>query len=385
MTTGRAATAGGPPRALDALLAIGALGLAAWIIQGALPQGEPAAPTMARDLARITRDPLDVAALRDLGLALDREGQAARADALLSLVGRRTWRDVPTDIWLLRRRLEGARFADAFAHADALLRMDRDGVTRPVLFKVLAAAAAHAEARPDLEARLAASPWWRTDFLRSLAGGGDADGDREVLTALAAGPTPPGPDEYAPLINRLVAARAYAAALAAWREIARPPGEGGADLRDGDFSGAPDGTPFAWSAAEGVGGSSETRAPPDGSARRALRIDYDGYSTPTLPGQMLVLAPGRYRLSWRQATDPGESPRLAWRVRCADTGQAPAAAAAGRALPEGAGLDWREMTMDVQIPAFGCAAQWLELVPLPAERRDPVTAWYAAFRLGPAP
>jgi hypothetical protein len=326
---------------------------------------------------------LDLPVLRDLGLRLDRAGRLAEAEAILSFVGRRTWRDGPTEVWLLRRRLDQGRYREAFESADSLLRRDADGTTRPVLFRLLIAAADDPRGRPALVARLAAVPWWRGDFLRALGTGGGIAGARAVFADLARGPAPPAADEYAPLIDRLAGAGQHDAAYAAWLAAARPRGPTAGVIRDGDFTGAPDHTPFTWSVASGIGASSDMEPALDGPSSRtlgarALRVDYDGYSAPSLPAQLLVRPPARYRLSWRERLDPPLPERLFWRVRCADTNQIIA-----RAPPPAPG--WREAVMDVAAPGAGCPAQWLELATEAGERRAPVTGWYAAFQVRPKP
>jgi hypothetical protein len=355
-----------------------AVSLAVPIIANVLhPAAAPSTPREAA--AAIARDPLDIAALERLGLDLDRAGRSAEADAVFSFIGRRTWRDGAAEAWLLRRRLGQGRFDEAFENADAILRQDADGSTRPTLFPILIAAARYSESRPALEARLAQSPWWRPRFLENLARNGDPAGARTVFETLAQGRTPPTPEEYAPLVNRLVGGKAYRDAMDAWTAIAKPLGrtEG---VRDGDFAGQWDHTGFTWSVSEGVGGASAIRPAPDGSAGHALRIDYDGFSSPALPSQLMVLAPGRYRVSWREQGDPGASTRLYWRVRCADSGQVLARAGDAFADTPGPGR-WTQAGIGFEIPSGGCAGQWLELATNPGERRAPLTAWYAGFRL----
>jgi hypothetical protein len=117
--------------------------------------------------------------------------------------------------------------------------------------------------------------------------------------------------------------------------------------------------------------------------REALRVDYDGFSTPDLPARLLVLAPGRYRFAWReQAT--GSSERLSWRARCADAGRVigQSRSSSDDMSPSGA---WRTKTLDVEIPAEGCRGLWLELAAAPGERHAPGTLWSADMRLAPAP
>lgn len=358
-----------------ALVLIGA-GLAILIAQAAFTSATDV--DRPPDPARLFHAPLDLPALRALGLRLDRDGRLDEADAVLAFVGRRSWRDGPTEVWLLRRRLDQGRYEEAFESADSLLRRDADGTTRPALFALFIAAADDVEARPALVARLAAAPWWRADFLRALGERGDMAGAQAVFSALARGPRPPTADEYAPLINRLVSAGDYASAYNLWRALVRRDHAPAAGLRDGDFSGESDHTPFTWSAAAGVGAASEAGAAPGGSTARELRVDYDGYSSPNLPAQLLVDPPHRYSLSWRERIDPAVPERLFWRVRCAGSN-----AILARGAPPVPG--WREAAVSVVTPRSGCAAQWLELAAEPGERRGPVTARYTAFRLRPIP
>jgi hypothetical protein len=367
-------------RILDGSLVLLSVGLAVLISRGVAAPDAAQAPAP----SRLARDPLDLAALRDWGLQLDRRGRLAQADAVLSFVSQRTWRDGPTQVWLLRRRLAQGRYREAFESADSLLRRDADGTARPVLFDLLMAASDDtAEARRAVVARLEAAPWWRADFLRALATRGSG-GAEAVFSDLALGPTPPSPDEYAPLVNRLVTSGDYDGAYAAWLSVARTHGAT-AGLRDGDFAGASDHTPFTWSAASGPGASSATEVAPGthcgnpgsrviASCSRALRVEYDGYSTPDLPAQLLARLPKRYLLTWRERVDPAVPERLFWRVRCAGTDKVLA-----RAPPPIAG--WRTVTLTVEPPEAACPAQWLELAAEPGERRDPVTGAYAAFRI----
>ncbi len=355
---------------LDSLLPLAGLGLAWAIVSTALVVGD-ANPSPRAILERIDEDPLDIAALRDLGLERERTGRPIEAEALISFVGRRTWRDAPTETWLLRQRLSQGRLEEALEIADSILRQDSLGTTRPALFGMMTAAAGLVEARPALEARLAAAPSWRADFLQGLAAHGDTAGAVQVLTALAAGETPPKPEEYTLLITRLVTGGDYRAAYEAWSVIS-----GRARMAElGDFSGPSDQTPFTWSTAEGVGATSEARPSPDGSA---LRIDYDGFSTPRLPAHLLVSPAGRWRLTWRETGDAEMTRRLSWRVRCAQSGQV-------LARSDTAASGGRDREMTFEIPVTGCGGQWVELIATPGERRDPITANYESMKIAALP
>ena len=77
-------------------------------------------------------DPLDVSALTALGLALDRAGAHARAESLIALAGRLSWRERPAHQWLLRTRLARGDYARAVDSAEALLNTEIDPAVRLV-------------------------------------------------------------------------------------------------------------------------------------------------------------------------------------------------------------------------------------------------------------
>ena len=369
-------------RALESGLLAVALALAALMVTAAFQHSEPLSPPSSV-LSALRRDPLNLQALRTEALAAAAAGQSSRATRMLEFVASQTRRDGPTDAWLLRDRLARGDIPGALACADALLRLDPEGKTRPVLFALLAAAVAYVEARPPLAQRLSENPWWRQDFLQYLGTHGDPAAATSLFSDLAAGPHPGQPVEYAPLIDRLVAARDYDGAVDAWRQAAPRLAGGAGALRDGDFAQAWDHSPFTWRPADGVGATSEARDQVDGPVRRALRIDYDGFGAPSLPAQLLVLPPGRWRLDWRVRAGIQADQRLYWRLRCADSGKVLAGAAGGDVAPPDPG--WRSQRLTFETPAGGCRGQWLELIAVPGERRASVSALYADFRLQATP
>jgi hypothetical protein len=380
---------------LDAALVLGAIAFATVAIhqglataagpdllaraQDALHASQPARTSdLIQDI--LAADPLDAAALRTLGFALALEGRDARAEAILDFVARRSWRDGPAQAWMFERRLSQGRFDEAFAHADALLRRDDTGTISDAVFPVLKAAASYEAPRGALVEALSHGPPWRKGFLQSLAAGGEPSAAYEVFLGLRRTRSGPRPAEFAPLIDRLVGDRQYDEALAKWMTLS---GARNSDalLRDGDFTATTDRAPapFAWSVAEGGGASSEIRPSPE-STGGALWIDYDGYSIPRLPRQLLVLAPGAYRLTWRQRIEPdADGGRLAWRIRCAEDSRVLASQPAAQPVP---GI-WRSFSIDFEAPAAGCAGQWLQLEAEPGDRRVDTVVWYRAFRIAP--
>jgi hypothetical protein len=338
--------------------------------------------------------PLDPGSLAAEGLSRLRHGSLARGEAILAFAEQRSRRDWRVEDALLDRDLGAGRWDEAIGHADALLRTDSRGLLTPSVFRLMNAAAADPRAREAILDRLdlVHPPWWRESYLRQLGAAVDrglandprrgppAAGDaiqtdvaEALFLGLAASAAPPTPKEYGPILATLVADGRYAEALALWRRLARR-SDAGAPLRDGVFEHDGDDTAFTWRRTSGVGASAEVVETAGG---RSLHITYDGFGEPTLPGQLMVLKPGGYRLAWRERlTGPA---RLAWRVRCADGGQT---LADESALPS-AGAVWSDRSLRLQVPATGCLAQWLELVARPDERRTEIEAWYAQIGLSP--
>lgn len=322
-------------------------------------------------------DPLDERALAELGFQADRLGDRDRASLLIGLAGRRSWRDPRVQAWLLQRAVEVGDWTGATAHADALLRIDGDGALRPAVFRLLDVIAAEDAARPALVERLRVAPWWRESWLAHLAKVAAApEGEitpqeaRTVVMGLASGPRPLSATEYQPYLDMRLAREDYAQAERDWGVLSRNR-DVGALLRDPSFHSLGEGGPFAWREASGVGASSEVET--TGDEGRSLRVDYDGASAPILPGQLLVLPPGRYLFVWRERMLG--SPRISWRLRC--LGPAP------RSLAEAAPVEsprWRTRSLVFEI-AKDCPAQELELFPHPGERREEVTAWFARLSL----
>jgi hypothetical protein len=363
-------TGEGALRALDlGLLALGVL-LAVLIVRAALSGGAALGTTRA-----LAEDPLDTARLAARGLALRAAGRDDLATPLLELAGRAGWRDQRVQAFLLREASVQGLWPEAMEHADALLRADSTGALRPWLFGWLNSAAAFNEPRAALVDRLEAPRcWWRGAWLQQLgatpsAGAADDEGANELLRALAASPRPPTAAEYGPYVMRLASSSQAAQALSVWEAMTH---RADAPLRDGTFTAGSDGTPFTWSPASGVGATSAIE--PTDHGGNDLRVDYDGFSTPTMPAQLLVLGPGAWRLTWRErAAGPAS---MTWRVRCAASG---AVLAGATSTPSPA---WTGRSLEFLVPSAACASQWLELTPSPGERREETSAWYERFRLG---
>lgn len=147
------------------------------------------------------------------------------------------------------------------------------------------------------------------------------------------------------LLNSLVASGQYRKAHEVWARISGARLMRGALLYDPGFAQPSAPPPFNWVLTSSPVGIAE-RAPGGG-----LHVIFYGREDGVLARQLLVLAPGRYRMSLSASGDAAQAQGLNWSVRC-DGSQTPIAA-----VPAAAAAS-RPLTFSVP---SGCAAQWLEL------------------------
>jgi hypothetical protein len=323
--------------------------------------------------------PLNASALTTYGFAMDLLGRQPRADAAMFVAGRLGWRDLVTQIWLLRRMLLAGDIEAALNHADALMRR-QDAVPAPLL-AALTAAARDPRTTDALARHLALNPAWRTPFivyLSAFAQPPATDVAHALLTRLAEGPTPPTGDELAVYLRSLVAAREFEAAAQAWRQLTHGVGQSGY-VYDGDFERPPGQTPFDWTLSDDVGWTASVADAPSGGHGAALRVGYDGVSPPKSVRQLLVLPPGSYRLSGQVYGEGDADPRaLSWSVVCATSGRV-----LGGVPTPVAKDQWAAFAVVLSVPAQGCPAQWLALSATPGDFRTDITAWFDDIAVTP--
>jgi hypothetical protein len=331
----------------------------------------------AADLARraLARGPTQMDALRDLGLSRASRGDFAGAFRILSLAGARTPLDAPTHLWLMDDRLLSGDYAGAFLDADELLRHqpDRLAALAPIL---TAYAGPGAQA---LVARLATAPPWADAFLEALARRApDPATTFAVLLGLEDRGRPPSDAAVSAYLDRRVAAGAYRAAYLDWLQLLpRAALAHAGAVYDGEFEGLPGDAPFNWAFQSGVGGEADISRSDLAPWAGALHVRYDGYSTPDLAAQLLVLDPGEWRMSGevRSTGDAGNA--LAWTVVCADD---PRLILASRVAPS-ASDGWQSFDVVFRTPARGCEGQWLRLTPIPSDHERPIEAWFTNLAL----
>ena len=306
------------------------------------------------------REPINVAAARTLGLVTSvDERQHERARAIMTYAQSLSRRDVPTQLWLLEDQVAQDNIPGALLHYDRALRVSEDA--RALLLPVLVQASAAPGIAPPL-ARLVEQrpPWWYV-FAVHLTGQSrdaptlaflvdrlrlDANDERERNLILRA-------------IQRLIDLGAFDRAYALYRKSRGLTARSSMAVANGDFeSNDPGLPPFDWHLA-GEGGFGAFREPRDGAqGRSALTLSAESGRSGEVARQLLILPPGRYRLSalvGEVGGDPLSAPQVA--VLCA----VPHGVDLMRAvLPQSQGR--RVAFQQVfTVPPSGCPGQWLSL------------------------
>ena len=251
------------------------------------------------------------------------------------------------------------------------------------MLPVLARMAEAPEAVPALEKLLAANPPWRRAFFSALPRAvTDARTPLRLLLAVRQTPDAPSLADIREYVHLLVQHKYYDLAYYAWLQFLPAVQLAGAGaLFNGGFEIAPSGLPFDWSLGGGKGATVEIAERPDRPGERALLIAL-GPGRVELSGveQMLLLAPGAYRL---QARYRGElvGPRgLVWRIACAGAGgplgQSP--------MILGLAPAWKDVEVAFTVPEKDCRAQHLRLsldARMPSEQLVSGSIWLDDVRI----
>src|SRR5205085_3379589 len=144
------------------------------------------------------------------------------------------------------------------------------------------------------------------------------------------------------LVGSLVGARQYAKARAVWARVAGAPVASG--IFDPGFTDSAAPPPFNWVLTSSTVGLAERR--------NGLHVIFYGQEDGVLASQLLLLAPGTYRLAMPVSGDAGHSGALVWTVTCANSNTS---VARFRLDPKPAAQGW-----SFTVPA-NCPAQKLEL------------------------
>jgi hypothetical protein len=218
-----------------------------------------------------------------------------------------------------------------------------------------------AEARIALERLLAGNPPWRAKFLAVLPSGiSDARTPLNLLLSLKDTPTPPTAVDLRSYLNFLLGHKLYELAYYTWLQFLPAEQLNSAGLLfNGGFESTPSGLPFDWVITPGSSVTVEIASPPDEAAERALyvefghgRVDFRGVS------QLIMLAPGTYRLAGRYKGETAGRRGLKWRLACAGE---PSVVLGESAMAIGVASTWTDFEFGFAVPP-ACRAQRLDLL-----------------------
>jgi hypothetical protein len=317
--------------------------------------------------------PASASALRVLGQAYQLQGDDARAHTLIAMAGQRSFRDTPSQLWLFREDLSAGRFNEAFTRADLLLW--RNPQLEDYLFPAMVAYLDRPPARTAMLSRLRLGPNWRAGFIARQAQSGEQGGVAPwLLTNLTSSPNPPTEGEIAAVAKGFVVKGDWAAARAWWSRFRRP---NDPMLFDGDFEQPVREPPFGWRLQD-LDGAVASVEPLDG--RHALFAQFPVGRRADLADLLVLLEPGRYRLSGRFKVDQLPSGAVfRWTLSCAES-ESPL-----MTWETGQTSGWRPMDSRFEVPAEGCAAQWLRLVGDRGEGYLPASSWFDDLKLERTP
>jgi hypothetical protein len=306
----------------------------------------------------LLNEPLNARALRILGQLATGEDEE-RAAKLMQAAARRSMRESLAVYWLMQKSLEKKDYVNAISYADVLLRTRRRFAEH--VMPTLAHMAENKGARGALNTLLAKNPPWRPQFFSTLLTSmSDARTPLALLLSIKGTPAPPSPAELHGYLQFLIGHRFYELAHYTWLQFLPPEQLKNAGLLfNGSFETVPSGMPFDWVIAPGTGVTIDLAARPDHAGQRALFMEF-GYGRVEFGRvtQLLMLAPGTYRLTGKYKGQIAGRRGMEWRIACAGGGMAPIG---NSPMVTGVAPAWKEFEFSFTVPDADCGAQYLRL------------------------
>jgi len=345
------------------------------VLIGSNGANPPAGQVRRHAVAALRRSPTLASPARDLGLLALLRRDMARADAHLGYAETMSRRDVPTQLWLIERRVAANDAPGALLHYGVALQVSPE--TSAQLFPVLASALGQDNLVRPIGDLVRRGPSWNSQFLYYVnANATDLPNLAALYLYLNHRRTPLDRVHIWGAISRLLqageldaAASVYSIADPAWRR-----GDLAAQL-DGGFDRDGDMPPFGWELETGLAWRA---ARPGTAGDRALHLaipaSSPGTASPPAARRLLLLRQGAYRLTGRFGRAEGSGQGLL-HVALACSGGAPSTLSAP--IPDQAGA------LDGLLLASGCDQQYLSIS---LERRGEGSgaAWIDGLRLTPA-
>ena len=322
----------------------------------------PAALARARRLAigAVVREPVNAAGVRTVALLDAVAGNQARAQRIMAYAQSLSRRDVVAQIWLIEQEVQRNNIEGALRHYDRALRVSRE--PRALLIPILVQSSSDPAIARPLGALLERRPSWRFAFAEQLtAESRSAATMAYLIRRLGLNPADDRDRNFIlRALRRMIELGDHRRAYALYRDSRGAGAPGPGQVRNGDFeSGDPGFPPFDWHYVSegGLGAFREAREGAPGTA--ALTLSASTGRNGEVARQLLILAPGRYRLS-ALAGDVGsdEMSRPQVAILCAVRGGQDLMRAS---LPAAESRPGR-MQQGFTVPAGGCPAQWLSIV-----------------------
>lgn len=274
------------------------------------------------------------------------------------------WRDprsLPAAYFLADRYFQNGDSTRGLREVAVLSRLAPNG--NGTVAPYLAAYAANPANWPKVRELLKANPDLADPTLARLAS------NAATVPAVLALANPDAKAKNAPwlplLLNSLVGDGQHGQARAIWERVSGIPSGSGELVHDAGFTDKSSPAPFNWTLASSTVGVAERQA------GGRLHVIYYGEEEGFLASQLLLLPPGKYRLSMQLLGDPARARSLAWSVWC-DKADAPVASVT---LDAAAANGWT-----FQVPA-GCPAQWLKLSASSSDLSQQSDVAIAGFKL----
>ena len=274
---------------------------------------DPAFPLVS-DLSRrsLSIDPINPAALRNLGFAAEKLGTGGKAEVLMNLSAATSRRDFLAQLWLIEAATNNEDLKAALLHHDTALRTFPESET--TLFPILTAALEDDAIRQELALRIKKQPSWLNSFLNhtiALSLAPEAVADLLIQARLRADDEAQKDIERR-LLYALAAKENWASAARYVKWISK---SNDALFSNSNFNQATTNQwlwPFTWepTSAPGVSVSFEDE-------NRVARISADSGQRLMVLRRFTYLRPGAYRLNIiEQSVLDSRGAEHAWDVNC---------------------------------------------------------------------
>jgi tetratricopeptide (TPR) repeat protein len=313
---------------------------------------------MARERAALTAEPLETAALFNIGTLYKLQGQTEKSEDIYLRASARSLRDFTPQLAALDILLRRKDFDGAMLRLDGL--MQSNVKRRPELFTTFETLLANEESSPAAIKTLARNPDWRKEYFEYRTQQNPRVATTfKLVSALRNAKAGLNDDELRMVIGQLAAKGDFESAQIIWLDQldAQSLAKTG-PIYDGSVETPVRNMVFDWNLTPVRNGKIRVVSKSAGSSERALQVSLSNvidYFNNVY--QFLRLTPGSYKLGYEvRADDIKTSGGLVWRVYCAGSKEAiatgPAISASG---------PWTKTGFAFTVPESGCTTQLLRL------------------------